>query len=74
MKSKMKEEIESALKWAFGVGIIFGICIALIQSCGKASADNGVRAVEIPSPVNTNCYAILNSAGDAVGGNCLWQR
>jgi hypothetical protein len=73
MSSELKKEIEKALMLAFGIGIILGLLLFLFNGCGPAHSDEGVRAVEIPGPVNVVCYAIQDN-GKTVGGNCLWAR
>ncbi len=74
-KAKVKEEIDHALRLAFGIGVLLGLLIFLVHGCGQgAHSDNGARAVEIQGPVNTVCFAIEDGAGKTVGGNCLWTR
>lgn len=72
----MKHEITHALQLAFGVGVILGVLLFLLQlqGCGSAQSDTGARAVEIQGPIGTNCFAIVDSTAKVVGGNCLWQR
>lgn len=70
----MKSEIEKAIRYAFGMGILLGIVVALVQSCGGAHAGSNARAVEIEGPVGVVCYAIVREDGQTVGGNCLWAR
>ncbi len=69
----MKSETEHGLILAFGILIILGVVVFVFNSCGTAHSDAGPRAIEIPSPVNTICYAIVED-GKAVGGNCLWAK
>lgn len=66
----MKEEIAHALRIAFGMGIIMGVLIFLVQSCGPMAGAADARAVEIPGPVGVYCYAIMDGI-TVKGGNCL---
>lgn len=47
------------------------IACLLMHGCGKAKATNPAEAIAVNGPAGVDCYAILNSEGVAVGGNCL---
>lgn len=66
----MKEEIQHALALAFGMGVVIGLFILLVQGCGPHAGASDARAVEIPGPVNVVCYAIMDGI-TVKGGNCL---
>ena len=55
------------------IAFLIMLCIIIANGCGVANSDSGVRAVEIPGPVNTVCFAIQEN-GKTIGGNCLWAR
>lgn len=69
----MIRTIWDSLFYAWCVGSFVGFLMFVFNSCGPAHSDEGVRAVEIPGPINVVCYAVMDN-GKAVGGNCLWQR
>lgn len=53
--------------------LLFSIVLSALPlfalGCGKSEA-NGISATIVPGPAGVTCYAILNGAGDPVGGNC----
>ncbi len=69
----MRQEIDEAFKLALVLGVALALVLFIVQGCGQRVYSNDTRAVEIPGPVNTICFAVLEN-GRAVGGNCLWAR
>lgn len=50
------------------------LCIMIaLAGCARAGASGGATARQIPSPDGVDCYAIMDSQGSAVGGNCIRQ-
>lgn len=54
--------------WFIGVGLISTLAV----SCGSESKGSGsVHAIYVTGPSGVDCYAIIDEAGKAVGGNCV---
>ncbi len=51
------------------------IMLLLASGCAKVDASSNSTAVVIPAPIaGYACFAIVNSEGATVGGNCVLER
>ncbi len=44
--------------------------VLFIAKCGSPASSSSVQAVPIASPPGLDCFAITNTVGEVVGGNC----